>query len=148
MISSALLLCIMLSVSVAPQAVAQNTVWMQRVVPGRFYNDNSEGSKIQIRCIPEDNRICAVIYIQIDASNDPIDRVPGNYGLRAGVGTGDSSRVGLWIPDLNQGYCRVRFDGMLWNSGDNSLGIYLYKETTTHHVESKQVLEQCLGIND
>jgi hypothetical protein len=28
------------------------------------------------------------------------DRVPGNYGLRAGVGTGDSSRVVLLIPSL------------------------------------------------
>lgn len=140
-----LAVCALLSVSAVPNVVAQNTVWMQRVVPGRFYQDNSEGGKIQLRCIPEDNRVCAVIYIQVD---DDIDkRVPGNYGLRAGVHAGDTSRVGLWIPDLNQGYCRIRFDGTVWHQGDNSLSLYLFMDARTHLVASKETLEQCIGVD-
>lgn len=142
----ALAVCALLSLAIVTQAVAQNTVWMQRVVPGRVIRDDSQGSNINIRCIPEENRICAVIYIQVDES-DPYRRVPDNYGLRTGGDPDDSSRVGLWIPDLNQGYCMIRFDGTVWHCMNNSLSLYFNTGTRTRLVESKQSLEQCLGVD-
>lgn len=141
-----LAVCALVSFTAIPNVVAQNTVWMQRVYPGRIIKDDSQGSNISIKCIPEENRICAVIYIQVDES-DPYRRVPDSYGLRTGGDADDSSRVGLWIPDLNQGYCMIRFDGTVWHSMDNSLSLYFNTGTRTHLVESKQSLEQCLGID-